>query len=62
MVRRSGKNANSQVLKILIGNKCDLGERKEIRKDEGEAFAMKKKQFMEISAKKIRMLKKHLKL
>ena len=52
MVRRSGKNANSQVLKILIGNKCDLGERKEIRKDEGEAFAMKKSNLWKLVLKK----------
>ena len=46
------RNANSQVLKILIGNKCDLEERREISKDEGEAFAMRNgMQFMETSAK-----------
>ena len=45
-------NANSQVLKILIGNKCDLEDRREISKDEGEAFAMRNgMQFMETSAK-----------
>ena len=43
------RNANSQVLKILIGNKCDLEERREIRKDEGEEFAMKKKQLIKIN-------------
>ena len=48
------RNANSQVLKILIGNKSDLEERREIRKDEGEAFAMKKKQLIKISAKKMK--------
>ena len=48
------RNANSQVLKILNGNKCDLEERREIRKDEGEAFAMKKKQLIKISAKKMK--------
>ena len=48
------RNANSQVLKILIGNGCDLEERREIRKDEGEAFAMKKKQLIKISAKKMK--------
>ena len=46
------RNANSQVLKILIGNKCDLEDRREISKDEGEAFAMRNgMQFMETSAK-----------
>ena len=46
------RNANSQVLKILIGNKCDLEDRREISKDEGEAFAMRNgMQFIETSAK-----------
>ena len=46
------RNANSQVLKRLIGNKCDLEDRREISKDEGEAFAMRNgMQFMETSAK-----------
>ena len=46
------KKANSQVLKILIGNKCDLEDNREISKDEGEAFAMRNgMQFMETSAK-----------
>ena len=46
------RNANSQVLKILIGNKCDLEDKREISKDEGESFAMRNgMQFMETSAK-----------
>ena len=46
------RNASSQVLKILIGNKCDLEEKREITKDEGEAFANRNgMQFMETSAK-----------
>ena len=46
------RNASSQVLKILIGNKCDLEEKREIPKDEGEAFANRNgMQFMETSAK-----------
>ena len=46
------RHASSQVLKILIGNKCDLEEKREIQKDEGEAFAMRNgMQFIETSAK-----------
>ena len=46
------KNANEGVLKILIGNKCDLEEKRVITQKEGESFAnsygMK---FFETSAK-----------
>ena len=46
------KNANKDVLKILIGNKCDLEEKRVITQKEGESFAnsygMK---FFETSAK-----------
>ena len=46
------RNASNQVLKILLGNKCDLDDKREITKDEGEAFAMRNgMQFMETSAK-----------
>ena len=46
------RHASSQVLKILIGNKSDLEEKREIQKDEGEAFAMRNgMQFIETSAK-----------
>ena len=46
------RNASSQILKILIGNKCDLEEEREISKDEGEAFAMRNgMQYIETSAK-----------
>ena len=46
------RHASSQVLKILIGNKCDLEEKRAIQKDEGEAFAMRNgMQFIETSAK-----------
>jgi len=46
------KNASTQILKILIGNKCDLEEEREISKDEGEAFAMRNgMQYIETSAK-----------
>ena len=46
------RNASSQVLKILIGNKCDLEEKREIPKDERQAFAYRNgMQFMETSAK-----------
>ena len=46
------RNASPQILKILIGNKCDLVEEREISKDEGEAFAMRNgMQYIETSAK-----------
>ena len=46
------KNASTQILKILIGNKCDLEEEREISKDEGEAFAMRNgMQYIETSTK-----------
>ena len=46
------KNASTQILKILIGNKCDLVEERDISKDEGEAFAMRNgMQYIETSAK-----------
>ena len=46
------KNASTQILKILIGNKYDLEEEREISKDEGEAFAMRNgMQYIETSAK-----------
>ena len=39
-------------VKILIGNKCDLEEEREISKDEGEAFAMRNgMQYIETSTK-----------
>ena len=38
--------------RILIGNKCDLEEEREISKDEGEAFAMRNgMQYIETSTK-----------
>ena len=46
------KNAKEKVLKILIGNKCDLGEDREITIEEGKAFALRNgMEFMETSAK-----------
>ena len=46
------RNASPQILKILIGNKCDLVEERDISKDEGEAFAMRNgMQYIETSAK-----------
>ena len=41
MVGRSWKECKYTDKKILIGNKCDLEEEREISKDEGEAFAMR---------------------
>ena len=46
------KNAQEKVLKILIGNKCDLTDDREIQSDEGKAFALRNgMEFMETSAK-----------
>ena len=46
------RNATPQVLKILIGNKCDLDEQRQITVDEGEAFAARNgMKFIETSAK-----------
>jgi len=46
------KNASENVLKILIGNKNDLVDEKEITTEEGEAFAKRNgMQFIETSAK-----------
>ena len=45
-------NASQNVLKILIGNKSDLEESREVTKEEGQAFAKANNmQFMETSAK-----------
>ena len=44
--------ASEKVLKILIGNKCDLDEQRQITVDEGEAFAARNgMKFIETSAK-----------
>jgi len=46
------KNAKEKVLKILIGNKCDLTDDREIQSEEGKAFALRNgMEFMETSAK-----------
>ena len=46
------KNASDKVLKILIGNKCDLEQEREIQFEEGQAFANRNgMQFIETSAK-----------
>ena len=46
------KNASQNVLKILIGNKSDLVDDREITTDEGKAFANRNAmQFIETSAK-----------
>ena len=46
------KNAKEKVLKILIGNKCDLTDDREISTEEGKAFALRNgMEFMETSAK-----------
>ncbi|KAJ5077386.1 ras-related protein rab-13 [Anaeramoeba ignava] len=46
------ENANENVKTILIGNKCDLEEKREISKEEGKEFADKYQiPFYEVSAK-----------
>ena len=46
------EHAIKNVLKILIGNKCDLENDREIKTEEGQAFANRNgMQFMETSAK-----------
>ena len=46
------KNASQNVLKILIGNKSDLVDDREIKKEEGQAFANRNgMKFIETSAK-----------
>jgi Ras-related protein Rab-2A len=45
-------NANTAITIMLIGNKCDLDNKRQVRKDEGEAFAKANGLvFMETSAK-----------
>ena len=45
-------NASEDILKILIGNKIDLEEDREVTKEEGQSFANQHNiQFMETSAK-----------
>ena len=52
MVGRSWKECKYIDKKILIWNKCDLEEEREISKDEGEAFAMRNgMQYIETSTK-----------
>ena len=46
------KNSSDKVLKILLGNKCDLSDDREIQTEEGQAFAIRNgMEFMETSAK-----------
>ena len=46
------KNSSDKVLKILLGNKCDLNDDREIQSEEGKAFAVRNgMEFMETSAK-----------
>ena len=46
------KNSSENVLKILIGNKCDLENERDVQFDEGQAFANRNgMQFIETSAK-----------
>lgn len=46
------QHSNSSMVIMLIGNKCDLDSRREVRREEGEAFAREHGLiFMETSAK-----------
>ena len=46
------KNSSDKVLKILLGNKCDLSDDRQIPTEEGQAFAIRNgMEFMETSAK-----------
>ena len=46
------KNANKNVFKLLIGNKCDLEDKRKVTYQEGKDFATSNgMQFMETSAK-----------
>lgn len=46
------QHSNSSMVIMLIGNKCDLDSRREVKKEEGEAFAREHGLiFMETSAK-----------
>ncbi|KAH7636286.1 RAS oncogene family member Rab2 [Dermatophagoides farinae] len=46
------QHSNSSMVTMLIGNKCDLESRREVRREEGEAFAREHGLiFMETSAK-----------
>ena len=46
------KNSSEKVLKILLGNKCDLSDDREISQEDGKAFAVRNgMEFMETSAK-----------
>ncbi len=47
------KKNDEQIFMILIGNKCDLEEKRQVTKEEGEKFALKYNlKFYECSAKK----------
>ena len=49
---KSKKNANKNVYKLLIGNKCDLEEKRKVTYQEGKDFAASNgMQFIETSAK-----------
>ena len=47
------KNANKNVYKILVGNKCDLEDKRKVTLEEGQSYAKEKGvEFMEVSALK----------
>ena len=52
LLKKLRDNSNKNVSVILVGNKCDLEDNREVLKEDGEELAKKLKiQFMEVSAK-----------
>ena len=52
LLKKLRDNSNKNVSVILVGNKCDLEDNREVLKEDGEELAQKLKiKFMEVSAK-----------
>ena len=52
LLKKLRDNSNKNVSVILVGNKCDLEDNREVLKEDGEELAKKLKiKFMEVSAK-----------
>ena len=52
LLKKLRDNSNNNVSVILVGNKCDLEDNREVLKEDGEELAQKLKiKFMEVSAK-----------